>query len=107
MMPLVITPGVGYREGFEDSTDRLPDFGPEQEMKVIGHETIAEEAKRIAFLGLGEGLGEGDAVGVIAKDVGAVVATIEGTIDEIVIDGARWASHGSEDNESWASRQEK
>ncbi len=76
-------------------------------MKVIGHETIAEEAKRIAFLGLGEGLEEGDAVGVIAKDVGAVVAAIEGMIDETVIDGARWASHGSEDNEWWASRQGK
>ena len=74
---------------------------------MIGHETIAEEAKRIAFLGLGEGLEEGDAVGVIAKDVGAVVAAIEGMIDETVIDGARWASHGSEDNEWWASRQEK
>ena len=88
-------------------TPGFPDYGPEQEMKVIGHETIAEEAKRIAFLGLGEGLEEGDAVGVIAKDVGAVVAAIEGMIDETVIDGARWASHGSEDNEWWASRQEK
>ena len=36
-----------------------------------------------------------------------VVAAIEGMIDETVIDGARWASHGSEDNEWWASRQEK
>ena len=50
---------------------------------------------------------EGDAVGVIAKDVGAVVAAIEGMIDETVIDGARWASPGSEDNEWWTSRQEK
>jgi hypothetical protein len=89
MIPLVITPGVGYREGLEDSTDRLPDLGPEQEMKVIGHETRAEEAKRIAFLGFGEGLEKGDAVGVVAKDVGAVVAPIEGVIDETVIDGAR------------------
>jgi hypothetical protein len=58
-------------------------------MKVIGHETIAEEAKRKAFLGLGEGLEEGDAVGVVAQDKSAVVTAIEGVIDETVVDGAR------------------
>jgi hypothetical protein len=58
-------------------------------MKVIGHETIAEEAKRIAFLGLGESLEEGDAVGGVAKNVSVVVAAIEGMIDETDINGAR------------------
>jgi hypothetical protein len=83
-IPLVIMPGVGSREGFEDSTDRLPDLGPEQKMKMIGHETRAKETKRIALLGLGEGLEKGDVVGV-AKDVSAVVAAIKGVIDEPVI----------------------
>ncbi len=95
---------MGYREGLEDSTDRLPDFGPEQEMKVIGHETVAEEAKRIAVLGFGEGLEEGDAVSVVAIDVGAIVAAIKGVIDKSVIGRARWPSHGSEDNECRAGR---
>jgi hypothetical protein len=103
MMPLVITPGVGYREGFEDSADRLADLGLEQQMKVIGHEAIAEEAKRITFLGVGEGFKEGNAVGVVAKDVGAV----EGMIDETVIDGAREASPDLKHNDSRESNLEK
>jgi hypothetical protein len=72
----------------EDSADRLPELGPEQPIKVIDHETIAEEAKRLAFLGFAEGLEERDAVGVVAKDVSAVVAAIECVMDETIVDGA-------------------
>ena len=107
MVPLVTTPGVAYREGLEDLTYRLPKLRLEQEMKVIGHETRAEEAKRIAFFGLGESQEEGDAVGAVAEDVSAVVAAIEGLIDEAVIDGARSSSHDSENNDWRASRHER
>ncbi len=55
-------------------------------MEVIGHETIAEEAEGIAVLGLGEGFEEGDTVAVITEDVGAVVAAVEGVIDEPIIE---------------------
>ena len=58
-------------------------------MEVIGHETIAEEAERIAFLGPGEGLEEGDVVGVVAEDLGAIVAPIDGVIDQIILNCAR------------------
>ncbi len=37
-MSLVITLGAGGREGLEEYVDRFPDFGPEQEVKVIDHE---------------------------------------------------------------------
>jgi hypothetical protein len=89
VMSLVIAPGVGDREGLEDSADRLSGLGPDQEVKVIGHETIAEEPEGVAVPGLGEGLEEGDAVGVVAEDIPAVVATVEGVIHQAVIDGAR------------------
>ena len=56
---------------------------------MIGHEAIAEEAKGIAFLGLGQGLEESEPVGIILEDIGAVVAAIEGVIDQSFIDGAR------------------
>ena len=89
LMPLVITPGVGYCKGLKDSANRLSGLGPDQEVEVIGHETIAKEPEGVAVPGLGEGLEEGDAVVVVAEDVPAVVATVEGVIHRAVIDGAR------------------
>jgi hypothetical protein len=86
---LVIAPGVGDREELEDAADRLPGLGSEREVKVVSAEAVPEEAKRIAVLGFGEGFEEGDAVGVIAKNVRAVIAAVEGVVDQTVIDGAR------------------
>ena len=88
-MALVITPGMSDCERLKDSTDRLPWVGSEQEVEVVRHQAIAEESEWISASGLGEGLEEGDAVAVIAEYVGAVVASVEGMIDEAVIDGAR------------------
>ena len=88
-MALVKAPGVGYREGLEDSADPLSELGPEQKVEVIGHEAIAEQAKRIAVLGFGKGFEEGNAVGIVTEDISTVVAAIECVIDETVIDGAR------------------
>jgi hypothetical protein len=85
VMPLVMAPRVGDGEGLEDAADRLPGLGADEEVEVVGHEAIAEEPEGIAVLGLGQGLEEGDAVGVVAEDVAAV----EGVIDQAVVDGAR------------------
>src|SRR5262249_52908411 len=71
---VVRPPGVGDGERLEDSADRWPDLGPEQEVEVMGPETMDEEAERSALLGLGEPLKEGDAVIIVAKDVGVETA---------------------------------
>jgi hypothetical protein len=88
-MPFVIAPDVGDREGLEDSTDRLAGVWPEQEVEVIGYRAIAAESEGVSVLGPGQGLDEGDTVAVVAKAIPAVVASIEGVIDQAVIDGAR------------------
>jgi hypothetical protein len=88
-MPFMIMPGVSYGERLEDSADRLPGVGLEQQVEVIGHETIAKESEGKAFLGLGECVEECETVVIIAEDNGAVVAAIEGMIDEAVIGDAR------------------
>jgi hypothetical protein len=88
-MTLVTAPGVGDREGLQDSANRLAGFRSQQQMEVIGHEAITKQPERITLLGVGEGLQEGHAIIVVAEDVGAVIAAIEGVVNEGVVDGAR------------------
>jgi hypothetical protein len=85
-MAAMIPPGVGDGQGLEDSADRLSELRADEEVEVVGHEAIAEEAEGIALPGLGEGLQEGDPIVIVAEDDGPVVAAIEGVIDEAVID---------------------
>ena len=55
---------------------------------MIGHEAISEQSERIAVAGLGEGIKECEAIGIIAEDVSAVFAPVEGMVDEAIIDRA-------------------
>ena len=52
---------------------------------MIGHQTIAEQAKRIALLGLADGLEKRDAVGIVSKYLCAVIAAIERMVNKAVI----------------------
>src|SRR5262249_29527001 len=88
-MPLVIPPGMGHGEGLEDAADRLTGLGAEQEVEVVGHEAVAEEAERIALLGPRQSFDEGASVGVVLEDVGAVITTVEGVVDQALADGSR------------------
>jgi hypothetical protein len=58
-------------------------------MEVIGHEAITEQSERIALAGLGEGIKECEAIGIIGEDVSAVIAPVEGMVDQAIIDRAR------------------
>jgi hypothetical protein len=89
VMSFVVSPGMRDSKRLEDSADRLSGLRPDEQVKVIGHEAIAEQAKRIAVLGFGEGAEEGSPVGIVPKDIGAVVAAVEDVIDQSVIDGSR------------------
>ena len=55
---------------------------------MVGHQAVAEEPEGVALLGGGEGLEEGEVVVVIGEDGGAIVAAVEGVIDQAVVDGA-------------------
>jgi hypothetical protein len=89
VMSFVVSPGMRDGKRLEDSADRLPGLRPDEQVKVIGHEAIAEQAKRIAVLGIGEGAEEGSPIGIVPKDISAVVAAVEDVIDQSVIDGSR------------------
>jgi hypothetical protein len=89
MMPPVIAPGMGDRKGLQDPADRLFGLRPEKKVKVIGHETIAEEPQGVALPSFGKCIKEGEAVGIIAENVSAVVAAVEGVINQAVVYRAR------------------
>lgn len=73
----VITPRVCDSKGLEDSADRLSGFRTKEKMEVIGHEAIAEQSKGIVLAGLGERVKEHEAIGIIAKDIVAVISAVE------------------------------
>ena len=58
-------------------------------MKVVGHEAIAQESQGVALPGLGKGIKEGESIGIIAKNISAVVASVEGVINQAVVSRAR------------------
>jgi hypothetical protein len=56
---------------------------------VIRHQAVAEQAERIAFLGSRQSVEEGDSVIVVSEDVGAIVASVQGVVDQAVVDRTR------------------
>ena len=50
----VVPPGVSDGQGLEDAADRLPGGRLEKQMKMVGHQAVAEERERIPCLGAGE-----------------------------------------------------
>ena len=67
MMQFMVAPRVRDREGLQDPADRLSGLRPDEEVEVIGHETIAEQSEWVAIPRLGECLEESETVGIIAK----------------------------------------
>jgi len=58
-------------------------------MKVIGHQTVAEQLEGIAALSLSQGLQEGEVITLVSEDVGSVVPTIERVVNEPLVDCTR------------------
>ena len=56
---------------------------------MIGHQAIAEDAEGIALLSVGDGLEKGKVIGVVGEDITAIVAPVEGVVDQSVVDGSR------------------
>jgi hypothetical protein len=51
---LVIVPGVSDGQRLQNTTDGLPGLGRQQQVKVVGHQTIAIQLEGIAALRLSE-----------------------------------------------------
>jgi hypothetical protein len=92
-MAFVITPGVRHSQRLQDPADRLSGLRTKEQMEVIGHEAITEQSERIALAGLGEGIKECEAIGINGEDISAVIAPVEGTVDQAIIDRARKTTH--------------
>ena len=45
-LPPVVSPGVSDGQGLKDAAYRLPGGRLEKQMKMIGHQAIAEEARK-------------------------------------------------------------
>jgi len=57
-------------------------FGPEREVKVIGHETKSKDTDRELSCGLGEEPDKSVVVTLIVENLRAPVAAVEGMIDK-------------------------
>ena len=71
-----------------------PGAGLEQEVEVVAHQAIAEESEREAFVSAGEGGEEGLVIVGAVEDAVAVVAAIDGVVDEAIGGGAGKTRHG-------------
>ena len=68
----VVPPGVSDGQGLEDAADRLPGGRLEKQMKMVGHQAVAEKRERVSCLGAGEIAKEHIPFALGAEDIGAV-----------------------------------
>ena len=93
-MAPVIPPGVRHTERLQHAADRDTRFGSQEQVEVVGQQTVAEEAEWIAQLCLGQGVEKGMVVHRVEEDGLAVVAAVEGVIGQALGDRSWQASHG-------------
>ena len=84
---------MGHRERLKDPADRLPGFGPHKQVEMVGHQAVTQEPEGIAILRECKCLKESEVVLVVRENHGAVVATVEGVVNQSVVDGSRKSSH--------------
>src|SRR5215469_6296060 len=92
---LMVMPGVGHGQRLQDAADGLPGGRLQDQMEVVVHQAIRVQPEGIAFLGLDQSVKELLKVGVVEKDAGAVIATIERVVNKDVGDQSRLSSHAS------------
>ncbi len=62
---------------------------------MVGHQAVAEELKRIAKLGVAEGLEEGTKIAIVLEYGLAVVPTAQGMLDKAIMIRSQETSHAS------------
>jgi len=88
----VVVPGVGDGQRLQDATDGLAVGRLQDQVEVVVHQTVGEQAEGVALLGLGQGVQELLEVGGLEEDALTVVAAVEGVIDQAVGDQSWWSS---------------
>ena len=91
----VVPPGVSDRQGLEDAADRLPGGRLEKQMKMVGHQAVAEERERIPCLGAGEIAKEHIPFAVGAEDIGSVVPAVDRVVNQVIACRSWKSSHES------------
>ena len=91
----VLPPGVSDGQGLEDAADRLPGGRLEKQMKMVGHQAVAEERERIPCLGAGEIAKEHIPFAVGAEDIGSVVPAVDRVVNKVIACRSWKSSHES------------
>jgi hypothetical protein len=94
-VPPMIAPGVGHGQRLEDPADGLPVVGLQKQVKGIGHQAVAVQPEGIALAGLSQSGEESVVVGLVAEDGSAVVAPVQGVVEQAIRDGSAQARHGA------------
>ena len=91
----VVPPGVSDGQGLEDAADRLSGGRLEKQMKMVGHQAVAEERERIPCLGAGEIAKEHIPFAVGAEDIGSVVPAVDRVVNKVIACQSWKSSHES------------
>jgi hypothetical protein len=91
----VLPPGVSDGQGLEDAADRLPGGRLEKQMKMVGHQAVAEERERIPCLAAGEIAQEHIPFAVGAEDIGSVVPAVDRVVNKVIACRSWKSSHES------------
>ena len=91
----VVPPGVSDGQGLEDAADRLPGGRLKKQMKMVGHQAVAEERERIPCLGAGEIAKEHIPFAVGAEDIGSVVPAVDRVVNKVIACRSWKSSHES------------
>ena len=93
---LMITADMGGKQPAHVIAQVAVAARPEDEMEVVGHEAIGQEADRDAFAGLAEQLEEGSEIAVLVEDGAARVPAVENVVAVTAQGSASIARHGGE-----------
>ncbi len=91
----VVPPGVSDGQRLEDAADRLHGGRLEKQMKMVGHQAVAEERERVPCLGAGEIAKEHIPFAVGAEDIGSVVPAVDRVVNKVIACRPWRSSHES------------
>ena len=91
----MVSPHVRGQEPLHPTTEIAIFARPKDEMKVIVHQYVAEQAHRQPLVGIGQKLLEGGEIAILMKDIGPTVTPIEHVVTETADRSTSSSWHGS------------
>jgi hypothetical protein len=88
---------MGHGERLHDPAERRPCHRREQKVYMVGHEDIAVQPERVPTLRLAQGVKVDRKILFVLEDRLAVIAAIQGVVDEAFTLGTVQSGHGTED----------